>query len=87
MEERAISRREMLQQIDERIEIYLALNEKRRDFTMETIKNDEREIEDNFEKYYFAKKRETDRRLKDTCVDNLLTFVDSSLHGSQRPRY
>ena len=54
------------------------MDEGRRAETTKTIWNDEREILENFEKYYFAKKREYDRKLKETSTEHLLTFVDDS---------
>ena len=82
MEDRLADRREKLAAVDERIESLLASDEERRAETAKTIWNDEREILNNFEKYYFSKKRECDRKLKESSNEHLLTFVDDSSKSS-----
>ena len=53
---------------------------------MDTVHRDEVEIAENFEKYYFSRKREADRKLKESGEggEHLLVFCEDKNHNQQR---
>ena len=84
MEERLVDRKQKLNKIDERIDKILTKCEDRRQPTMETIRSGEREIDENFEKYYFSRKREADQKLKESGTEHLLVFIEDRSHTSDQ---
>jgi len=83
MEERLEDRKQKLEKVDQKIERILSKYPDRQQLTMETIRSDEQEIKDNFEKYYFARKREADRKLKESGTEHLLVFTEDRGHTSE----